>query len=379
MTGIEESDKPHNPDINTYVLTSKSKREQLEALSQDEQREWVSREHSYWQEISRAVNTQKGYQQVLQTHAIFISEIEKYLAKLGDFAKPLQPGHYIINDEEASPTADTYIAAIFEVNLPHHDDSLAVEFKSACHSGQAAAVIYAFKSLTKNSETDYYQGYTEGVAKNLKSISSVIDHKISETITELSSKEANLSESIQSAEDRLNMLFKASKAAIALSAPVKYWEDRKMLHKESAKKYGILSLISGTIFAITLGTVIVNEYSAGLSYSLWIYSLTLPKSISGIALILLISTAGIWSTRIFVKLMMANLTLESESLERATMIKTFVAMKAVESSMAQEAELLFYTTLFRPSNNVINEESTAPEFGKLLDAVLKAKSDKADA
>ena len=152
-----------------------------------------------------------------------------------------------------------------------------------------------------------------------------------------------------------------------------------MLHKESAKKYGILSLISGTIFAITLGTVIVNEYSAGLSYSLWIYSLTLPKSISGIALILLISTAGIWSTRIFVKLMMANLTLESESLERATMIKTFVAMKAVESSMAQEAELLFYTTLFRPSNNVINEESTAPEFGKLLDAVLKAKSDKADA
>lgn len=240
-------------------------------------------------------------------------------------------------------------------------------------------MIYAFKSLTKNSETDYYQGYTDGVAKNLKSISSVIDHKVTETITELSAKEVNLSESIQSAEDRLNNLFKASEAAIALSAPVKYWEDRKKLHKESAQKYGIFSLISGVIFAITLGTVIVNEYSAGLSYSFWIYSLTLPKSISGIALILLISTAGIWSTRIFVKLMMANLTLESESLERATMIKTFVAMKAVESSMAQEAELLFYTTLFRPSNNVINEESTAPEFGKLLDAVLKAKSDKADA
>lgn len=213
----------------------------------------------------------------------------------------------------------------------------------------------------------------------IQSISSVIDHKVTETITELSAKEVNLSESIQSAEDRLNNLFKASEAAIALSAPVKYWEDRKKLHKESAQKYGIFSLISGVIFAITLGTVIVNEYSAGLSYSFWIYSLTLPKSISGIALILLISTAGIWSTRIFVKLMMANLTLESESLERATMIKTFVAMKAVESSMAQEAELLFYTTLFRPSNNVINEESTAPEFGKLLDAVLKAKSDKADA
>jgi hypothetical protein len=38
MTGIEESDKSHDPDINTYVLTSNSKREQLEALSQDEQR-----------------------------------------------------------------------------------------------------------------------------------------------------------------------------------------------------------------------------------------------------------------------------------------------------------------------------------------------------
>ena len=34
-------------------------------------------------------------------------------------------------------------------------------------------------------------------------------------------------------------------------------------------------------------------------------------------------------------------------------------------------------TLFRPSNKVINEESIAPELGKLFDAVLKDKSDKA--
>lgn len=73
------------------------------------------------------------------------------------------------------------------------------------------------------------------------------------------------------------------------------------------------------------------------------FEFTLPKTLSGIALILLISTGGIWSTRVFVKLMMANLTLETESIERATMIKTFVAMKAVESSIAQEAELLFYS------------------------------------
>lgn len=379
MTSIEDTGTRETPDINTYSLITKSKHDQFMALSESEKRKWLSRELTYWQEISLIIKEKNSPSTRQTIHSKFTEEIAQYIQKLQAVDESFEPGHLVIHEAGSIVDRESNTLHIFETHLPQHDDALATEFKSACLSGAAASAIYAYKTLVKNPETDYYRGFNSGLAENLRGITTRVDGEISDSISELNKKKDEVTQSLQSTEEKIKAILTASKAAISLSEPVKFWEDRKDLHKKSAKRYGRFALFSGVLFAAILATVVVNEYSSGISYSLGIYSLTLPKTLSGIALILLISTAGIWSTRIFVKLMMANLTMESESIERATMIKTFVAMKAVESSMVQEAELLFYTTLFRPSNNVINEESTAPEFGKLLEAVLKAKSDKAEA
>jgi hypothetical protein len=360
----------------TYKLISISKLEEIENLSTEGIRDWLEKENKYWNEIDRALQLQRKNNEPTKIHGSLALEVQRYTSEISRTIQRLSPDYLIINDDERVETIAAILQPMFNHALPHHDDLLSENFKSACHSGDAASAIYAYRSSVKNQEKSYHAGYEAGLRKNLQSISNDFDKKASDTLSGIMKKKSEASEEFREAEEKIKNVVAAATSAITLSEPVKFWNDRKNIHNSNALKYGRYAFISALAFSLLLAGVIVYEYQSGVAHSAWGFEFTLPKTLSGIALILLISTGGIWSTRVFLKLMMANLTLETESIERSTMIKTFVAMKAVESSIAHEAELLFYTTLFRPSNNVISEESTAPEFGKLLDTILKAKAEK---
>lgn len=377
--GMSTSDENHTVESgrqSTYSLASKSEQEQFEKLTADDFSFWVSKEAGYWAEIDTAVRSQKNTNLYLRANPKLTENIANYLITLGQINNALAPIVSFATSETPTLNTSHFISEIFAFDLPHHDDPLAEDFRAACLCGEAASAVYTYRTLSRQPEKHYFRGYDEGINKNLKLVSTTIDFRASETLKNLSTKETELQDKIRNAEDTLKNIVAAATSAIALSEPVKFWEDRKSIHNANANRYGKYASISAFVFSCLLALTILYEYMSGTTHLVFGYEFTLPKSLSGIATILLISTAGIWATRIFVKLMMANLTLETESIERATMIKTFVAMKAAESSIAQEAELLFYTTLFRPSNNVISEESTAPEFGKILDAILRAKPDK---
>lgn len=376
MTSAQEHQTEERSHFNTYELTSKSKIEHLERLTPEDFKAWLLKESKYWSEICQTLNNQKNSNQIAKTHSSVIDGANRYLNHTKELASKLEPNLFYENISTGKNSTTEFIRELFEFDFPHHDDPVASEFKNACHAGEATSVLYTYRALSKLAEAPYLRGWNEGVSKNLKGISDAIDDRAAETLTGFKEQENQLQEKFSNAEERLTNIVKAATSAIALSEPVKFWNERKGIHNLNAQKYGRYATWSAVIFSALLALTVAYEYISGTPHSVFGYEFTLPKSLSGIATIILISTAGIWSTRIFVKLMMANLTLETESIERATMIKTFVAMKAVESSIAQEAELLFYTTLFRPSNNVISEESTAPEFGKILDAILKAKPDK---
>lgn len=360
----------------TYNLIRISKLEEIENLGIEGLRIWLDTEKKYWDEIDVALQRQRKNNETTKIHSSIALDVQRYSSEIDRTIQRLSPDYMIINDDERVETVAAILQPMFKHILPHHDDSLAENFKIACHSGDAASAIYAYRSSSKNDEKFYYAGYEAGLRKNLQLLSSDFDKKASDTLSGITERKTEVSEELKEAEEKIRNVVAAATSAITLSEPVKFWNDRKSIHNSNALKYGKYAFISAFVFSLLLAGVIIYEYQSGVAHSAWGFEFTLPKTLSGIALILLISTGGIWSTRVFLKLMMANLTLETESIERSTMIKTFVAMKAVESSIAQEAELLFYTTLFRPSNNVISEESTAPEFGKLLDTILKAKSDK---
>lgn len=361
--------------LNTYELISASKKEQIKKITSDAFADWVDKEIHYWSEIDSSIKS-TDRPKFSETHGQIAADIFSHLENLQHAQKKLAPTLLFSSSDRSSIDISKYVEDAFVVDLPHHDDPLSEDFKNACLSGSVVPAIYTYRALTRHPERHFLRGYDQGITKNLDAISSAIDQKATQTISEIDNKNEQINEKIRTAEDTIKAIVAAASSAIALSEPVKFWEDRKNVHHMSANKYGRYAFISAIIFSCLLTMIVLYEYMSGTAHTVLGYEFTLPKSLSGIATILLISTAGIWSTRIFVKLMMANITLETESMERSTMIKTFVAMKAAESSIAQEAELLFYTTLFRPSNNVISEESTAPEFGKILDAILKSKSDR---
>ncbi|MBA5203324.1 hypothetical protein H5A44_15005 [Pectobacterium brasiliense] len=356
----------------------KNRHDRIHALNRSELHDWFKEEFSYWENIIQVMNEKDQAHkrvQIASTNRFFIQQISDYCTQLSRMTTELEK-NTSPNDENVHSEMWEKVKIIYDINLPKHDDPLAEDFKYACYSGVAASAIYTYRIISVAADPFYLRGYEEKVEANLASLSERIDKNVREVLQDFSDKEKIINDSVVSGKDHIEKIVSAATAAVSLSEPVKFWEERKGLHNINAKKYGKYASISAMIFSILLGVTIGYEYVSGVPRNFWGFEFTLPKTLSGIAMILLVSTAGIWCTRIFVKLMMANLTLETESIERATMIKTFVAMKAAESSIAQEAELLFYTTLFRPSNNLISEESTAPEFGKILETILKTKGDK---
>ncbi|BBU46489.1 hypothetical protein PPTS312_44040 [Pseudomonas putida] len=376
MTNIENNISPENTSSASYPYIARSKSEQLRDLSDEQMLSWVNLEIKYWAEIHKRLEQQKNQQPSFRVHPAITEAFSNYLTTLNKYIENSQYNTVIFDDDEIQDPSSKLLKNIFSFDLPQHDDPQAEDFKRACITGDAASALYSYRMSINNLHSLYFKGYQDGISRNLKTIANGVDSKFSDTISDLNQRKLDLHDDIKAAEDTITKIVAAATSAIALSEPVKFWDDRKEIHKTNAQKYAKYATYSAISFALMLGLIIIYEYMSGTTHSWLGYEFTVPKSLSGIAIILLISTGGIWATRIFVKLMMANLTMETESIERATMIKTFVAMKAAEASIAQEAELLFYTTLFRPSNNVISEESTAPEFGKILDAILKVKPDK---
>jgi len=333
-------------------------------LTEDEFGKWLKEEIKYWSDLFRGANMNGN-----RVHPSLHGVVDTYIESLKKIVSKFSAVESLFPDAAYSDFVDANSAA----RLPMHDDKQSDEFRTLFVSGLAMPVVYAYRSVSDALDEGYLKGYEKGVAASFDEYVKTIDKSI-ESVKEVSievSKDIKIQ--VDSASSKVSSLVEAATSAIALSEPVRFWEERRKIHKDNAKNYSRYAVISGGVFALLLFFSMLYGYAAGVTHTVLDYEITLPKTLAGFAVILLVATGGIWATRIFVKLMMVNLTSEAESLERSTMIKTFVAMQALDSSISQESQLLFYTTLFRPSNNTISEESTAPEYGKILDAVLKSR------
>ena len=67
------------------------------------------------------------------------------------------------------------------------------------------------------------------------------------------------------------------------------------------------------------------------------------------SIMLLISTIGIWLTRLSTKIFISNLHLGTETYERVTMIKTYFSLLAEDKGLKDDDRELILQTLFRPS------------------------------
>lgn len=326
--------------------------------------DWLQQEIKYWDELlgmsTRSDNRLSPFLSKVINQ--YVHDLKKIVPDKG---KSLFPNDKVYSE---------IISANSTARLPMHDDKQSEEFRLSFLTGMAMPVVFAYRSVSDLMDDGFLRGYNKGVDANFEKFSKSVESSLDDVKSAAEDSSEDIKTQVDAAYDKISNLVKAGTSAIALSEPVKFWEQRRDIHNNNAKKYSKYAAISASVFAFVLFLSVLYGYAAGVTHTVFGYEITLPKTLAGVAVILLVSTGGIWATRIFVKLMMVNLTSEAESLERSTMIKTFVAMQAVDSSISHESQMLFYTTLFRPSNNTINEESTAPEYGKILEAVLKSKS-----
>ncbi|HGS7888306.1 TPA: DUF6161 domain-containing protein [Pseudomonas aeruginosa] len=323
-------------------------------IDKDSKTNWLRSELEFWQNIFPAGRTKENLP----------GEVTTYLDAL---AKAYT--------EPTEENTERFIKVASLANIPSHDDPGQESLIKLLKNGQITQALYNFRLITSIAPEHYRRGFRDGKNAQLEEINDLISKSLKEVKEAMASYEKTIENRAKNARDEVQAIVVAATSAVTLSEPVKFWSARQQQHKESAQKYGNRALIAAAIFMTTLFGLIFYEYMSGVERTVFGIPFTLPKNAIGLASIVILTTGGIWAIRVFVKLMMANLTLETESLERATMIKTYVAMQAASGDISPENQLLFYTTLFRPSNNSINEDSTAPEFSKLLDIIVKARPD----
>ncbi|MBL4980482.1 DUF6161 domain-containing protein [Pseudomonas fluorescens] len=274
--------------------------------------------------------------------------------------------------------------------LPFHDDApLCHKLLEITHKGQFALAVCSFEMSLNTSSKSYTKNYEAYLKSIEKSFFEKIDQEKNNFIEDIEKRLSNINESIKSTQDftkeELKEELEKSKqeifntvtvtnSAIFSAEPVQYWVEREAKHKKKANRYFWFISAAATIFTAALIFLAISVYKNGETYIVAGIPITLPAEKFSIALLIIATTASIWLVRVLVKLMMTNLALEIEALERSTMIKTYIAMESAKAEHAPEIRMLFYSTLFKPSNNSLNDDSTSPEYIRIIEAMLQKKT-----
>ncbi|MXI50153.1 hypothetical protein GRW89_26955 [Pseudomonas moraviensis] len=354
--------------IENFKSTFSDRLDRIKELAEEDRPKWFATEKEFWGEIFAKTGGNENYNRgIIHQYLITLSNTLANPSNLDAFQK-IQTDHPLpLHDE-----------------TPHNEQLL--EF---AQRGQAGQAIYLFNILLKQQTSLYNSTYKHELTALEESFKETLTiekekHKnyISEarnsfnTFTETTKKEMSdqFKEILDNATKEISNTVTAATNAILTAEPVKYWEEREIKHRDKARSYRYGVITAATLFITILIFLTLSVYKNGETYTIAGLPITLPAEKFSIALLIISTTAAIWLVRILVKLMMTNLALEIEALERSTMIKTYIAIDSTKAEQASEIRTLFYTTLFRPSNNTLSDDSTSPEYIRIIEAMLQKKS-----
>lgn len=330
---------------------------------------WIALELKFWTNIKEKIEHQEYPSRFLKT-------ISEYLDILRSDGKSLFSNKSIESFQKNQP-------------LPFHDEQPECDFfPDLAENGQLDIAIYTFRASLKNFDRAYLTARSEDLSKIEDSYRANITAETTKLFSEIDNSEQKLNEYRENAEEKIseklalelekakseiNNILTAANKTILSAEPVKYWQERENNHKNKAKKYAWYVISTAIVFFLLLTFLTVSVYKVSDEFIFAGIPISLPTEKTSIALIIIATTGAIWLTRVLVKLMMTNLALEIEALERSTMIKTYIAMEYARGEQIQEIQMLFYTTLFKPSNNNLSDDSTSPEYIRIIEAMLQKK------
>jgi len=132
---------------------------------------------------------------------------------------------------------------------------------------------------------------------------------------------------------------------IALQTPVRYWTDKANGHRWVAWIFGVLSAAAAAGLAVGLGFEVRNLLTVpqGVSPATW------HPEYWRLGIVTVSGLFGIWFVRILVRLFLSNVHLLTDSRERVTMVKTYLALLRRDKALGNEDRQLILQAMFRPS------------------------------
>ena len=171
-----------------------------------------------------------------------------------------------------------------------------------------------------------------------ESLTEIIDNQVADQIDYSRKMRAETKEKL--------VIFEESfRKKIELQVPVESWSTKHIQHKTATVKAALFTLF----LAITTGVTIIGVV-------LWFHAqfdVKLPEAvltgdqITKTSILIVISTIGIWLTRLSTKIFISNLHLGMDAGERATMFQTYFALLE-GGGLKNEDRQIILETLFRP-------------------------------
>lgn len=149
---------------------------------------------------------------------------------------------------------------------------------------------------------------------------------------------------------------------LALQASVLYWKKKAISHSKAAKKLSWACGIVGAVVAILVGV----ETFLAIGPLQKLGDLPIWKT----AMLLLTAVIGVWAIRVLVRLLLSNLHLGSEAVERRTMLLTYLALLRRGQGPSEEQRALILQILFRPSaTGIVKDDALPPIVAKWLNII----------
>lgn len=152
-------------------------------------------------------------------------------------------------------------------------------------------------------------------------------------------------------KEEMEALRRTFKEAMTLRAPVEYWQTKATSHGERANAWMKWTFGSMVVLGLLLG---------GLAA--WVF-LTLHDDKPDawkVAVLVLVGVLGVWAVRLIVRMYLSHQHLATDSEERVTMIKTYLALLEGDKMPSDDDRKLVLTPLFRPATDGIVKDEGLP-------------------
>lgn len=193
-----------------------------------------------------------------------------------------------------------------------------------------------------------------------KKIETEADAQVAEHLELINQNKIALTNFIDESNQRLKNIEEAYDKHMALQSSVEYWTGRMSYHANKSNTYSrlvvllgllgvsVIILLSNIFFSTDVTEVIKKGGSVKFSdLPLWEISVF----IFSISII-------IWIERVFVRLTLSQLHLETDAGERVVMAKTYIAMLREGQAPKDDDRKLILASLFRPNTTgIINDDA----------------------